>query len=179
MGFTSVFKGLNAFDVRPQSGTSHKTRLRGFGGNGSIAWTSAVSHVGRTSNAFKVAMKLQTFLFLMVVTSCISVQYFWKYSFAKSSDNLYAPCILGMFYCCGNMECELPCLHVYEENLVLIALYRGTDKSLARPGKKQARKHVMDARDFNNIETWAVVKFFSFSCKARRRRKFTPFWQKQ
>jgi len=33
--------------------------LRGFGGNGSIAWTSAVSHVGRTSNAFKVAMKLQ------------------------------------------------------------------------------------------------------------------------
>jgi hypothetical protein len=51
----------------PQSGTSHKTCLRGFGGNGSIAWTSAVSHVGRTSNAFKVTMKLQTFLFQMVV----------------------------------------------------------------------------------------------------------------
>jgi len=31
-----------------------------------------------------------------------------------------------------------------------------------------------DARDFN-IETRAVIKFF-FSCKARRRRKFTPFW---
>ena len=75
-----------------QSGTSHKTRLRGFGGNGSIAWTSAVSHVGRTSNAFKVTMKLQTFLFQMVVTSCISVQYLWKYGFAKSSDNFYAPC---------------------------------------------------------------------------------------
>ena len=45
-----------------------------FGGNGSIAWTSAVSHVGRTSNAFKVTMELQTFLFQMVVTSCISVQ---------------------------------------------------------------------------------------------------------
>jgi len=41
-----------------------------FGGNGSIAWTCAVSHVGRTSNAFKVTMKLQTFLFQMVVTSC-------------------------------------------------------------------------------------------------------------
>jgi len=40
-----------------------------FGGNGSIAWTSAVSHVGRTSNAFKVTM---------VVTSCISVQYLWN-----------------------------------------------------------------------------------------------------
>ena len=59
----------------PQSGTSHKTCLRGFGGNGSIAWTSAVSHLGRTSNAFKVTMKLQTFLFQMAVTSCISVQY--------------------------------------------------------------------------------------------------------
>jgi hypothetical protein len=34
-----------------------------FGGNASIAWTSAVSHVGRTLNAFKVTMKLQTFLF--------------------------------------------------------------------------------------------------------------------
>ena len=31
-----------------------------------------------------------------------------------------------------------------------------------------------DARYFNNIETRAVIKFF-FSCKARRRRKFTPF----
>ena len=77
----------------PQSGTSHKTCLRGFGGNGSIAWTSAVSHVGRTSNACKVAMKLQTFLFQMVVTLCISVQYLWQYGFAKYSDHLYAPCI--------------------------------------------------------------------------------------
>jgi len=39
---------------------------------------------------------------------------------------------------------------------------RGVDKSLARPGKKQARKHVRDARDFNNIETRAVIKFFFF-----------------
>ena len=44
---------------------------------------------------------------------------------------------------------------------------RGTDKSLARPGRKQARKHVRDARDFNNIETRAVIKFFSpLQCKA-------------
>jgi len=38
--------------------------------------------------------------------------------------------------------------------------YRGADKSLARPGRKQARKRVRDARDFNNIETRAVIKFF-------------------
>ena len=59
----------------PQLGTSHKTCLRGLGGNGSIAWTSAVSHEGRISNAFKVTMNLQTFLFQMVISSCISVQY--------------------------------------------------------------------------------------------------------
>jgi len=41
--------------------------------------------------------------------------------------------------------------------------YRGADKSLARPGRKQARKHIRDARDFNNIETRTVIMFF---CKA-------------
>ena len=30
-------------------------------------------------------------------------------------------------------------------------MYRGADKSLAHPGRKQARKHVRDARDFNNM----------------------------
>ena len=38
--------------------------------------------------------------------------------------------------------------------------YRGADRSLARPGRTQARKHVRDARDFNNIETRAFIKFF-------------------
>jgi len=39
-------------------------------------------------------------------------------------------------------------------------IYRGADKSLARPGRKQARKHVRYAHDFN-IEARAV-KFFFF-----------------
>jgi len=43
--------------------------------------------------------------------------------------------------------------------------YRGVDKSLARPGRKQARKHVRDASDFNNIETRAVIKFFFFPAR--------------
>ena len=38
----------------------------------------------------------------------------------------------------------------------------GADKSLARPGSKQVRKHVRDARDFNNIETRVIIKFFFF-----------------
>ena len=45
-------------------------------------------------------------------------------------------------------------------------MYRGGDKSLARSGRKQARKHVREARDFNNIETRAVIKFFSLQGKA-------------
>ena len=53
-------------------------------------------------------------------------------------------------------------------------IYHGADKSLARPGMKHARKHVRDARAFNNIEKRDVIKFF-FPCKARRRRKFTLF----
>ena len=40
--------------------------------------------------------------------------------------------------------------------------YRSADNSLARPGRKKARKHFRDARDFNNIETRAVIKFFFF-----------------
>ena len=44
--------------------------------------------------------------------------------------------------------------------------YRRADKSLARPGRKQARKHVRDARDFNNFETRAVIRFFSLRGKA-------------
>ena len=40
--------------------------------------------------------------------------------------------------------------------------YWGADKSLARPGSKQARKHVRDERDFNNIETRNVIKIFFF-----------------
>jgi len=39
------------------------------------------------------------------------------------------------------------------------AVYQGVDKSLCRPGRKQARKHIRDARDFNNIETRAVINF--------------------
>jgi len=38
----------------------------------------------------------------------------------------------------------------------------GADKSLARPERKQTRKHVRDERDFNNIETRAVIKFIFF-----------------
>ena len=46
------------------------------------------------------------------------------------------------------------------------AMYRRADKSLARPGRKQARKHIRDSRDFNNIETRAVINFLFLQGKA-------------
>ena len=84
---------LNAFDVRPSCDTADVQAILPFPPNPLKHILCDVSHVGRTSNAFKVTRKLQTFLFQTVVTSCISVQYLRKYGFAKSSDNLYAPCI--------------------------------------------------------------------------------------
>jgi len=39
-------------------------------------------------------------------------------------------------------------------------MYRVADKSLVQSGMKQARKYVRYARDFNNIETRAVIKLF-------------------
>jgi len=45
-------------------------------------------------------------------------------------------------------------------------MYRCSDKSLARPGRKQARKHVRNARDFNDIETGAIIKLFFLHSKA-------------
>jgi len=47
------------------------------------------------------------------------------------------------------------------KTLVLMSLhYWFVDKSLAWPGRKQARKDISDARDFNNIETQTIIKFF-------------------
>jgi len=50
--------------------------------------------------------------------------------------------------------------------LVVKILYWGAGKSLARPGRKQALKHVRDVHGFNNIETRAVIKFFFVQGKA-------------
>jgi len=49
---------------------------------------------------------------------------------------------------------------------LLFFIYRCADKSLARPGRKQAWKHVRDARDFNSIETRDVIKFVFLQGKA-------------
>ena len=63
------------------------------------------------------------------------------------------------------------------ESDVCVGSYRGAGKSLARPGRKQARKHVRE-RAISTTSRRELSSRFFFSCKARRRRKFTPFWQK-
>jgi len=64
--------------------------------------------------------------------------------------------------CCGENRVKLTkilCGGKIHNSLTLNQLVdQGADKSLARPGRKQARKHARDARDFNNIETRAVIK---------------------
>jgi len=45
-------------------------------------------------------------------------------------------------------------------------MYRGADKSLARPGMRQAQKAVSNARDFNKIEPRALIKFLFLQGKA-------------
>jgi len=62
------------------------------------------------------------------------------------------PCIA---FLCQYMSNKMQLHTVY---FVCKLLYRGADKSLASPGGKQVRKHVRDARDFNNIETRAIIK---------------------
>jgi len=44
--------------------------------------------------------------------------------------------------------------------------YQGADKSLARPGRKSAWKHVRDACDFSKIKTQAAIKFLFLQGKA-------------
>jgi hypothetical protein len=64
-------------------------------------------------------MKLQMFIFLMVVTSCISVQFLWKYGFGKSPDNLHAPCSIHYRYTM-NITCNfLYCKHQMHKHFFL------------------------------------------------------------
>jgi len=53
-----------------------------------------------------------------------------------------------------------PKREIESPQLQFVVIFRVADKSLALPGRKQALKHVRDARDFKNIETRAVIKFF-------------------
>ena len=49
---------------------------------------------------------------------------------------------------------------------MIYGLHRGADKSLSRPGRKQSRKHVRDASDFNKTETRPFIKFIFLQGKA-------------
>ena len=109
------------------------------------------------------------------------------------------------FYRIYNSPPPLPILWLRNEPVIQrVPLLGGSDKSLTRPTSRCRRTksivslneesvHVPnckffllqklkgsmrgDVRDFNNVETRAPIKF-SFSCKSRCRREFTPFCRK-
>ena len=66
-------------------------------------------------------------------------------------------CMYVSMYACMYYVCTYVCTYV--------CMYRGADTSLARPERKQARKHVRDARDFNKIETRTVIRSFSLPAR--------------
>jgi len=70
----------------------------------------------------------------------------------------------------GDYKCfwESFCPHLlsWRWRKYVLLTYRGADKSLARPERKQARKPVRDTCDFNNTETRTVIKFFFLQGKA-------------
>jgi len=67
----------------------------------------------------------------------------------------------GCNYCCvWGVKLKL------EKKINKFSKVPGADKSLARPGRKQARKDVRDGRDFDKIKTRAVIKFFFLQGKA-------------
>ena len=60
-----------------------------------------------------------------------------------------------MIFALGNLKSVVFFSHTYR-----------ADNSLARRGRKQARKHVRDVRDFNKIETRDVIKLLFLQGKA-------------
>jgi len=64
-----------------------------------------------------------------------------------------------------------------QTHIMIIQKYLGADKSLARPGRKHARKLVRAFPRFQQHRDASCYQFF-FPCKTMRRRKFTLFWQK-
>jgi hypothetical protein len=73
-----------------------------------------------------------------------------------------------LYYCSLSNSPPSSCnsLFFHLRRALAIPVLSGADNSLARPGRKQARKHVRDARDFNSIEAQAVIKFFWLQGKA-------------
>jgi len=78
---------------------------------------------------------------------------------------VWCVCVWCVCVCLWVCVCVCVCVEIVQYLQVTsierttINIPRGADKSLALPGRKQARKHVKDARDFNNIETGAIIKF--------------------
>ena len=96
-------------------------------------------------------------------------------SIEKMGDKRSATSYWNMKEEWGGTELHVPCGKTNDRNERVLS-YRGADKSLARPGRKQARKHVKGRARFQQHRDASCHQvFFFFSCKAMRQRKYTPF----
>jgi len=77
---------------------------------------------------------------------------------SKTSFHYQLHCF-RLYSCMSQLECNKAFWGTRDK-------YRVAGKSLAWPGRKQAQKHVRDARDFNNIKMRADIKFFFLQGKA-------------
>ena len=87
-----------------------------------------------------------------------------RYDSQHSSERNKVGCSFSRYSKTGNVRINVTLRHVRATIDAVEQQYRGADKPLARPGRKEARKHVRDARGFNKIETRAV-KFFFFPAR--------------
>ena len=84
----------------------------------------------------------------------------WEILFQTALNNLwlFLPIVLVVFTYFISISSRM--------SVCPIIMYRSFDKSLARPWRKEARKYVRDARDFNSMEKRDVIKFFFLQGKA-------------
>jgi hypothetical protein len=113
----------------------------------------------------KYCIQLTTFWWLRDLVKIFCTIIFWKLSLKTAPQKGAESCSCEIWY-----EVCAVIITVYLrfvlDSIFYIFIHRRADKSLARPGRKQARKHVRDARDFNNIEARSVINLFFLQGKA-------------
>jgi len=90
---------------------------------------------------------------------CLTLVPVWQVSDSKQyermSNSFSAENVISKINLCSKILTQCVTKMTY-----MPTIRRDADKSLVRPGRKQARKDVRDPRNCNNIEMRVVIKFF-------------------
>ena len=93
---------------------------------------------------------------LVVLTPEMWAYWTQYFGYTAGLRHFWAQCKKEVFGPCLHVVLNWQCISSKDKNLHTKC--QGDDKSLARPERKQARKHVSGAGDFSNIETRTVIK---------------------